>query len=84
MRYLFIICLVAIGSIHFIFLGCSKSTDDEIDSLYVEEIMKWRESQLKQLTSENGWLTLCGLFWLNEGENTVGSHVRMSEKPIIR
>jgi uncharacterized protein (DUF1684 family) len=28
-----------------------------------------REASLK---SENGWLNLAGLFWLKEGENTIG------------
>jgi uncharacterized protein (DUF1684 family) len=35
--------------------------------------MKWREQRLARLTSETGWLTLAGLFWLKPGENTFGS-----------
>ncbi|MCP3139625.1 DUF1684 domain-containing protein [Pyxidicoccus xibeiensis] len=33
----------------------------------------WHEQRLKSLESENGWLTLVGLFWLNEGAQTAGS-----------
>ncbi|MFP2931498.1 DUF1684 domain-containing protein [Pyxidicoccus sp. 3LG] len=33
----------------------------------------WHEQRLKSLESENGWLTLVGLFWLNEGTQTAGS-----------
>ncbi|QSQ22493.1 DUF1684 domain-containing protein [Pyxidicoccus parkwayensis] len=33
----------------------------------------WQEQRLKGLQSENGWLTLVGLFWLKEGEQTAGS-----------
>jgi uncharacterized protein (DUF1684 family) len=33
----------------------------------------WQEQRLKSLQSEDGWLTLVGLFWLKEGEQTAGS-----------
>ena len=39
---------------------------------HVATIMKWREQRVARLTSENGWLTLVGLFWLKPGENTFG------------
>jgi uncharacterized protein len=32
----------------------------------------WRSERLASLTGEDGWLTLAGLFWLKEGENTFG------------
>lgn len=40
---------------------------------YEEEIQAWRERMSENLRSETGWLTLIGLFWLREGENTIGS-----------
>jgi uncharacterized protein (DUF1684 family) len=42
-------------------------------STYEAEIEAWRERMSESLRSETGWLTLIGLFWLHEGENTVGS-----------
>lgn len=33
----------------------------------------WQEQRLKNLQSDEGWLTLVGLFWLKEGEQTAGS-----------
>jgi uncharacterized protein (DUF1684 family) len=39
-------------------------------------VMKWREQRVARLTSENGWLTLVGLFWLKPGENTFGRNHR--------
>ena len=33
----------------------------------------WHEQRLKGLQSEEGWLTLVGLFWLKEGEQSAGS-----------
>jgi uncharacterized protein (DUF1684 family) len=42
------------------------------------EIQKWQTDRLASLTKEDGWLTLVGLFWLNEGENKFGSDPRNS------
>jgi uncharacterized protein len=40
---------------------------------YPEEIQAWRAQRLAKLTSEDGWLSVVGLFWLDEGSNAVGS-----------
>jgi uncharacterized protein (DUF1684 family) len=40
---------------------------------YEAEIKRWREQQEAELTSDDGWLTLAGLFWLKEGRNSIGS-----------
>jgi uncharacterized protein (DUF1684 family) len=40
---------------------------------YREEIAKYREARLAELTAPNGWLAVQGLFWLHEGANTAGS-----------
>jgi len=40
---------------------------------YDEEILAWRKSRLQDLTGEDGWLSLAGLFWLQPGNNTLGS-----------
>jgi len=40
---------------------------------YRQEIEAWRQSRLAGLKREDGWLTLVGLFWLEEGENRFGS-----------
>ena len=34
---------------------------------------EWRQDYEAALTSDNGWLTVSGLFWLHEGENRFGS-----------
>ena len=38
-----------------------------------QEIEEWRQKQFTRLSGDQGWLTLCGLFWLNEGENKMGA-----------
>src|SRR5438309_2045295 len=37
------------------------------------EFRAFREKRLERLKSEDGWLTLVGLWWLHAGENSVGS-----------
>ena len=37
------------------------------------EIEAWRAKRIASLKREDGWLTLAGLFWLQEGENRLGS-----------
>ncbi len=40
---------------------------------YVESILEWRREREERLKADDGWLTITGLFWLKEGEQTVGS-----------
>lgn len=46
----------------------------EAQTGYVREVEKWRADHEAELVSENGWLTVAGLFWLKEGTNTIGSN----------
>ena len=45
------------------------SSTASADPLTLEQ---WQERRVKNLTSESGWLTLVGLYWLKPGENTFG------------
>lgn len=40
---------------------------------YVRKIETWQKELADSLKKEDGWLTLVGLFWLDEGENKLGS-----------
>ena len=40
---------------------------------YAKEIEKWRAERLEEINGEDGWTSLVGLFWLNEGQNRFGS-----------
>jgi uncharacterized protein len=40
---------------------------------YVDSVEAWRARRLARLTSDSGWLTISGLFWLNPGRNILGS-----------
>ena len=72
---LFIVTAVAF------FTACQKSTKPAtaIDAAaHRSEIQKWQTDRLASLTKDDGWLTLVGLFWLNEGENKFGSDAKNS------
>jgi uncharacterized protein len=40
---------------------------------YYQEISDWHEARISRLKAPLGWLSLAGLWWLKEGENTFGS-----------
>ena len=40
---------------------------------YQQSIIEWRKERDDVIRSENGWLSLVGLFWLKLGENQFGS-----------
>ncbi len=78
MRTSFIYSIVALAlaivvSSLFIFNGCENKQDSNASPAYKAEINSWHGKRVKRLTSKTGWLTLAGLYWLTEGENTFGS-----------
>jgi uncharacterized protein (DUF1684 family) len=42
-------------------------------SSYDTDIHKWQTTRAERLKSEDSWLSLAGLYWLNEGANRIGS-----------
>ena len=53
-------------------LGCGKSTE-KTEQAYIDQINQWHQERVERLTSKTGWMSLAGLFWLNEGDNTFGA-----------
>ncbi|HTP67642.1 MAG TPA: DUF1684 domain-containing protein [Dongiaceae bacterium] len=43
------------------------------DAAYRQSVEDWRQAYQASLTSDTGWLTVSGLFWLKEGANRFGS-----------
>jgi hypothetical protein len=41
---------------------------------YERQLGAWRERMETSLRADQGWLTLAGLYWLEDGANTVGAH----------
>lgn len=63
----------------FLAAGCRKSSPSVTvvdDQAYQRDIQKWQSQRLASLTKDDGWLTLAGLYWLNEGENKFGSDAK--------
>jgi uncharacterized protein len=51
-----------------------KSAEQQLP--YKQQVEKWQKDRLDRLKSDDGWLTLVGLFWLKPGENKVGSDTK--------
>jgi uncharacterized protein (DUF1684 family) len=44
-----------------------------VDAITEQQTVEhWRADRVAELTSETGWLTLVGLYWLEKGDNTFG------------
>lgn len=58
-----------------IFIAACNVNDPLIndEAAYVESIQEWQHQRVERLKNKNGWLSLAGLLWLEEGENTYGS-----------
>lgn len=54
-------------------LGACRPSPPPIDADYAAQIETWREGREERLTAPDGWLSLVGLHWLEEGENSIGS-----------
>lgn len=52
----------------------SVPSGDSVERLgYEQHILDWRRLRNDRLSSDDGWLTLVGLEWLQEGENRIGN-----------
>jgi uncharacterized protein (DUF1684 family) len=49
-------------------ISCQQKHEDPA---YVAEITKWQTNRATRLKAEDGWLSLVGLQWLNQGENSL-------------
>ena len=43
------------------------------DTAFIAEVESWRSDRETRLRADNGWLTLVGLFWIEEGVSKIGS-----------
>jgi uncharacterized protein (DUF1684 family) len=50
-------------------VAAPASIDPQAEHALIDE---WRAQRVAQLTSDEGWLTLAGLFWLEDGDNSFG------------
>lgn len=52
--------------------GKQNQGEDATD--YTQSIRDWHAKRLERLKRPDGWLSLVGLYWLKEGENSFGGH----------
>lgn len=54
--------------------GCEPAQEErETEAAALEDIETWRQKRFDDLKKPDSWLTLAGLYWLDEGENRFGS-----------
>jgi uncharacterized protein (DUF1684 family) len=56
-----------------VLLGASVALSLLAASAFENEIAQWRRDREARLKADGGWLSVAGLFWLHEGENTFGT-----------
>lgn len=66
--------LLAILNIVILTMGCQPKNEKFNEEEYIQEVQEWKQQRLDRLKSENGWLNLVGLHWLEEGQNPFGSN----------
>jgi uncharacterized protein (DUF1684 family) len=54
-------------------LACFALAAATVDTSYRAQIDQWRQQREGALKADGGWLTVTGLFWLREGQNSLGS-----------
>ena len=72
MRRFYSFSLIIISS--FILFACNSPAPLIADeAAYVESIREWQVQRLERLRDKDSWLSLAGLYWLEQGENSFGS-----------
>lgn len=76
---------VLIGSV---LVASSARAAHTSDGMEAATIAQWQAQRAESLKSESGWLTLVGLFWLEEGEATLGrdpqNEIRLDNRQLAR
>ncbi|MFQ5721247.1 MAG: DUF1684 domain-containing protein [Candidatus Aminicenantales bacterium] len=49
------------------------TVNPQAESQFLKQEMAWREKRDQKMRSATSWLTIAGLFWLEEGENSFGT-----------
>lgn len=66
------VIIVLSGALMFL-AACGQKAETGAAGAHAREVEEWRAQRLASLKSEDGWLTLVGLYWLKEGENRFGA-----------
>lgn len=58
----------------YLIISCSKKEPE----WFVDDVNKWHKNRIDRLMKPDSWLSLAGLFWLEEGKNSFGSDEKNS------
>jgi uncharacterized protein len=66
---------IAVASLLFwiTYPGALSQTGPASEANWRRDLLAWRELHAKKLQAPDGWLSVAGLEWLNQGDNTFGS-----------
>jgi len=66
---------IFVMTIVFTLSNCVSTLPEQGDTVsdYENQIQDWHQSRNERLNQPDGWLTLAGLFWLEQGDNRFGS-----------
>ncbi|MDH3648561.1 MAG: DUF1684 domain-containing protein [Saprospiraceae bacterium] len=53
--------------------ACQVSKVESTSAEYLNEIRQWHHQRIERLKAPDGWLSLVGLYWIRQGEQTFGS-----------
>src|SRR5437868_14573851 len=68
-RLIALTAVVVLSTASFTFAADAPATPDS----WQRDLLAWREKRAVNLQAPEGWLSLIGLEWLKEGDNSVGS-----------
>jgi uncharacterized protein (DUF1684 family) len=63
-------------SIYFILFpacSCDRGGRGPGDAAYMQGVERWHRDRIERLTSPTGWLSVAGLYWLEDGKHSMGS-----------
>ena len=60
---------LAVGLVMILTAACTSKTDAD----YARSIDEWHQKRVEGLKAPDSWLSLAGLFWLTEGDNSFGA-----------
>ncbi len=67
--------LIIIFSVTSCFYSCQSEDENKLNEKeYINSVKEWKTKRLIRLKSDEGWLNLVGLHWIEKGINEFGSH----------
>ena len=62
-----------IAAVVLLYLPTHLSAASDTDKVWQSDLLNWRSSRAARLQAPEGWLSLIGLDWLKEGDNSFGA-----------